>query len=313
MGREYVLRRGPRHLRANSNDVIRREMRVLRVLGRTDVPHPHYVAGCPDESVLGAAFYLTEVVDGFNVSVELPDLHAASPAVRHAMGTSAVEALARLGRLDHESLDLNDLGRPAGFLERQVPRWLAHLEEYAEYDGYPPGCLPGVEQIAAWLEANRPRAFRPGILHGDFHAGNLLYDRSGPGVVAIVDWEMCTIGDPLLDLGLFVATASTDGFPPSPIVGRLGRAGGLPAPAELVASYAEHSDRDLSATDWYVVLACFKTAIVADGTYARAQAGKAPRATGDLLHAISLGLLERALRWPPEAATPPFARNLLVS
>ena len=232
-----------------------------------------YVAGCSDESVLGAAFYLTDVVDGFNASVDLPEPHASSPGVRHAMGRSAAAALARLGRLDHERLGLGDLGRPDGYLERQVPRWLAHLEGYGRYEGYPPGCLPGVEEIAAWLEAGRPQGFRPGILHGDFHVGNLLFDRTGPAVVAIVDWEMCTVGDPLLDLGLLVATASSDGFPPSPIAGRLGIAGGLPTPGELVECYGEHSDRDLSAVDWYVVLGVLQDRDRRRGRHVRACAG----------------------------------------
>jgi aminoglycoside phosphotransferase (APT) family kinase protein len=291
---DYVFRRGPRHLRPTSNEVIRREMRVLRALGPTAVPHPRFVAGCEDDTVLGAAFYLMDVVPGFNATVELPLRHAAEPELRHAMGLSAAEALARLGRLEPAALGLGDLGSPAGWLERQVPRWLAHLDGYGRYEGYSASCLPSVGEIASWLDDNRPRDWRPGLLHGDYHLGNLMYEEAGPAVVAVVDWEMCTIGDPLLDLGLLVATASDDDLPPSPIAGLLGKAGGLPRPEEIVAAYGEQCERDLSCVDWYVVLACFKTAIVAEGTYARALVGHAPRATGELLHSISLGLLDRA-------------------
>jgi len=131
-GREFVLRRGPRHLRPQSNDVLRREMRVLEALRVTDVPHPRLIAACDDETVLGGAvFYLMEPVIGFNASVELPALHAADPAIRRAMGFAAVDALAALGAVDHVAVGLEGLGRPDGFLERQVPRWLAELDSYA--------------------------------------------------------------------------------------------------------------------------------------------------------------------------------------
>ena len=124
-GREYVLRRGPRHLRPKSNDALRREARVLAALADTDVPHPRFIAGCLDESVMGGAvFYLMEPVDGFNPTTGLPALHASDPAIRHEMGLEAADAIARLGRVDHLAVGLADFGRPEGFLERQVPRWL---------------------------------------------------------------------------------------------------------------------------------------------------------------------------------------------
>ena len=129
-------------------------------------------------------------------------------------------------------------------------------------------------------------------MHGDYHLANLMYAYDGPEVAAIVDWEMCTIGDPLLDLGWLLATwPGADG---QLLSGPLGEAGGLPTPEELVAHYAERSDRDLSAVAWYTVLACFKLGIVLEGTHARAFAGKAPKETGDLLHAMTLGLFKRA-------------------
>ncbi len=109
----YVLRRGPIHLRPRSNDAIRREMQVLAALAGTDVPHPRFIAGCPDETVLdGAAFYLMEPVDGFNPTVGLPELHASDAAVRHGMGLSAVDAIAALGAVDHLAVGLGDMGHP---------------------------------------------------------------------------------------------------------------------------------------------------------------------------------------------------------
>jgi aminoglycoside phosphotransferase (APT) family kinase protein len=293
-GRSFVLRRGPRHLRPNSNDVLRREMRVLAALAGADVPHPRLIAACPDESVLGdAVFYLMEPVDGFSAAVELPPLHASDRNIRRDMGFAAADALAALGAVDHTAVGLGDFGRPEGFLERQVPRWLHELDSYARHNGYPGPDIPGVGAVASWLDRNRPVHWSPGILHGDYHLANVMYSYTGPRVAAIVDWEMCTVGDPLLDLGWLLAT-----WPGQDDVGDIGgalvRAGGLPTPGELVARYAQRSARDTSAITWYTVLACFKLGIVLEGTHARACAGKAPKATGDRLHETALGLFTRA-------------------
>jgi aminoglycoside phosphotransferase (APT) family kinase protein len=209
------------------------------------------------------------------------------------MGLRAADGIAALGRVDHRAVGLGDLGRPEGFLERQVGRWLAELESYAQHAGYPGPEIPGLGIVADWLERHRPGHWTPGLLHGDYHLANLMYAWDGPRLAAIVDWEMCTVGDPLLDLGWLLATWPAPGqLGIGPSV--LGEAGGLPTPGELVARYAEQSERDLAAIDWYVVLACFKLGIVLEGTHARAFAGKAPRATGNLLHAITLGLFARA-------------------
>lgn len=294
-GETYVLRRGPWHLRPKSNDMMRREMRVLDALAGSDVPHPGLLAACPDESVLGgdAAFYLMESIDGFNPTVALPDLHAGDPAMRHAMGLSVVDAVAALGAVDHEAAGLSDLGKPEGFLERQVPRWQSELNSYSRHEGYPGPDIPGLAEVATWLEANRPGTFRPGLSHGDYHLANVLIRPDGPEVAAIVDWEMCTLGDPLLDLGWLLATwpAEADGM----ISGAIGTAGGLPSRDELVARYAERTTRDLSAVTWYEVMACYKLGIVLEGTHARAFAGKAPVVVGDMLHAATLALFTRAV------------------
>ncbi len=295
-GRRYVLRRPPRHLRRHSNDALIREMRVLAALASTPVPVPAVIAGCPDPDVLGGAvFYLMEDVDGFNPTVELPERHAADPALRHEAGRNAARAAAVLGEVDHEALGLGDLGHPDGFLARQVGRWLRELDSYAALDGYPGHDLPGVGEIADWLDRYRPPPARPGLVHGDFHLANLLYSRTGAQVAAVVDWEMVTVGDPLLDLGWLLATWPGPGRATgSERPASLAAAGGLPTPAELVACYAERSSRDVSAITWYRVLACFKLGIVLEGTHARACAGLAPPAVGDQLHAHALALFAQA-------------------
>ncbi len=295
-GRPYVFRRGPEHLRPVSNKVILRETRVLAALAGSDVPHPRLIAVCEDTSVLGdAVFYLMEPIDGFNAGSELPALHAGDPAIRFEMGLSMADALARLGAVDHVAVGLADFGKPEGFLERQVPRWRSELDSYSGFDDYPGPQIPGLDDVAGWLAERTPTAWKPGIMHGDYHVANVMFSRTGPEVVAIVDWEMCTIGDPLLDLGWLLATWRDDEG--RDVLGHaLSEAGGLCQPGDLVDRYAQNTTRDLDALPWYTVLACFKLGIILEGTHARACAGLAPRETGDHLHEATLQLFRRATR-----------------
>lgn len=294
-GRQYVLRRGPRHLRARTNSVLLRETTVLAALAGSAVPHPRLIATCDDPAVLGdSVFYLMEPVDGFNAGERLLPLHAGSAQVRHEMGLSMAAALAELGAVDYVASGLADFGKPEGFLERQVPRWLAELESYQQYEGYPGPDIPGIDDVPRWLGEHLPTAWTPGILHGDYHAANVMFSRTGPDVVAIVDWEMSTIGDPLLDLGWLLATWPQPGqgsvFPHA-----LSAQDGLASADELVNRYAANTTRDLSHLTWYTVMACFKLGIVIEGTLARACAGQAEKEVGDLLHAATVTLFERAL------------------
>ncbi|QNG43797.1 phosphotransferase family protein [Sphingobium yanoikuyae] len=291
-GRDYIFRRPPAHPRPNSNETMRREARLLRAIADTNVPHPALIADCGDEDVLGVAFYLMEPVDGFNPVGKLPMPHAGSPTMRHAMGLALVDGIAALGALDHQALGLADFGRPDNFLGRQVDRWRSQLAGYGEFaDWTGTQALPSVDAIAAWLERHRPADFTPGIMHGDYHLANVMYRPDSGDLAAIIDWELATIGDPLLDLGWVLATwpdgsgASTVSVTPWE---------GFPTPAELVARYGAGSARDLSAVDWYHVLACYKLGILLEGTHARACAGKAPRDTGDRLHSRAIHLFDRA-------------------
>lgn len=295
-GRDYVFRRGPKHLRPVSNSVILRETRVLTALAGTDVPHPALIAVCEDTSVLGdAVFYLMEPVEGFNAGAALPPLHASDAGVRHGMGLSMADSIARLGAVDHVAVGLADFGKPEGFLDRQVPRWLSELESYSQYDNYRGPDIGDVDGVAAWLREHQPRNFAPGIMHGDYHAANVMFSLNGPEVVAIVDWEMCTIGDPLLDLGWMLATWPRPGHAPM-LSNELMSAGGLATPEELVDRYAANTTRALDDIGWYAVLASFKLGIILEGSHARAGAGKAPKEIGDMLHISTVRLIEQAHR-----------------
>lgn len=300
-GRSYVLRRGPRHLRPRSNAVMLRETRLLAALAGTDVPHPGLIAVCDNPAVLGdAVFYLMEPVNGFNASGELPALHAGDPTVRYGMGLSMADALAKLGALDHVAVGLADYGKPDGFLERQVPRWLSELDSYRQFENYPGPDLPGLDDVADWLQRNVPTSWQPGILHGDYHAANVMFSPTGPEVAAIVDWEMSTIGDPLLDLGWLLATWRQDDGS-SVFSHTLTGMDGLASPDDLVQRYAAGSSRDLTHIGWYTVMAAFKLAIVIEGTLARASAGMAQKEVGDQLHEAAVWLFDRAQTWMASA------------
>jgi aminoglycoside phosphotransferase (APT) family kinase protein len=296
---QFVLRRPPPYLRANSNQTMLREAEVLKALAGTNVPHPGLIAACADTEVLGAAFYLMEPITGFYAPGGLPALHAGDADIRHRMGLAVVEGAAALGAVDYIKAGLSGFGKPDGFLERQTSRWRSQLESYSEHAGWPgPSGLPGVKAVEKWLADNIPSSgYKAGILHGDYHIANVLFRYDGPGLAAIIDWELATIGDPLLDLGWLLATwPDEDGDMPDPKIA-VTPWEGFPNQAELIAHYARCSTRDLTAVSWYAVLACYKLGILLEGTYARACAGKAPAETGERLHGACVRLFQRAQRW----------------
>lgn len=293
-----VLRRPPLNLRPKSNDTMRREAEMLKALSGSGVPHPGFVGLCEDEAVLGCCFYVMEAVNGFNPVSGLPEFHSGLSSVRRDMGRSLVSAIARLGEIDPYRLGVASLGKPDNYLERQVSRWRRQLASYEDFEGWDGRSdLTGIDRISDWLEAHRPADTKPGILHGDVHLANTLFRHDSADLAALVDWELTTIGDPLIDLGWLLAT-----WPESTENHGAGAVGvtpweGFPGPDELVSIYGSQSSRDVSAAEWYGVLACFKLGIIQEGTYARACAGKAARDVGDELHKRTIWLLERALQW----------------
>jgi aminoglycoside phosphotransferase (APT) family kinase protein len=158
--------------------------------------------------------------------------------------------------------------------------------------GYAGPQIGDVQGLARWLEEHRPPAGRPGIMHGDFHLSNVMVGETGE-VVGVVDWEMATVGDPLLDLG-WLLMGWPDDSRPDLLRTEIGALGGLPSLAEVAETYAAHSDRDLSHLSWYAAMAGFKLAIVLEGTHARACAGKAPVEVGERLHGVATELIRRA-------------------
>ena len=292
---DMVLRRPPRHLRANSNETMLREARVLTALADAAVPHPACYGSCADVDVIGCCFYLMSPIDGFTPRGDLPEPYARDPEWQRAIPFEMVRAAASLAEVDHSAVGLAGFGRPDNWLERQVGRWRSQLEGYLELPGYQAISIPHVESVGDWLDRNRPVEGQIGILHGDFQFANVMFSRDTPRLAAVVDWELSSLGDPMLDLAWMLTALVEDGDPP----GRdhsFAPAANLPTRAELVTSYGELTGRSMLTFPWYFVLACYKLGIILEGSHARALSGLAETETGDRLHQVATWLLERAYR-----------------
>lgn len=294
-GREFILRRPPISPRPGNDETMRREARVLAAIKQSDTPHPRLIAACSQTNVLGVAFYLMEPVQGFGPISGLPPLHAGSAEIRRRMGFSLIEGIEALHRIDYQAVGLDGFGKPVGYLARQVSRWQKQLGSYAEHENWPgPASIPGLQEVADWLSSNMPIGSAAGIVHGDYQFANVMYQYDSGELAAIVDWELASIGDPLIDVGWVAATWQSADGPELPVL-RIEPWDGFPSVDEIINHYARLSPRDLSHIEWYIVLACYRLGILLEGTFARACSGKAPMQTGQLLHEATVALFGRAL------------------
>ena len=267
--RALVLRRPPRGVKAGIAHDMGREHGILMALHARDVPVPKPLARCDDAAVIGAPFYIMEHVDGVILRGTLPesltDHPAAVPGKLAALSDTFVQTLAQLHAVDVSTEPLASLGRPDGYVQRQVQgwtkRWLASRTDE----------VPALDWIAAWLEAHRPPDRAATLVHNDFKLDNLVLEPDLSRVRAILDWEMATIGDPLMDLGTSLAYWVETGD--APIFRALGLGvtalPGNMTRAELVQAYGAHRGVDVSDAPFYYAFGLFKVAVIAQQIYAR--------------------------------------------
>jgi aminoglycoside phosphotransferase (APT) family kinase protein len=266
-----ILRRPPAAAISPSAHSMEREYRILMALAGTAVPAPRPLALCTDVEVVGGPFLVMDFVDGVALLDALPLAYPPGAASVRAVGEALVDALAALHTAPWQEIGLGDFGKPDGFLERQVARWRGQYDRYRVRD------IPAFDQVADWLAASLPASFEPGILHGDFHLDNCLVSRTPPArVLAIVDWEMATIGDPLLDLGLALAFWGTErpARPGFPRIQAVSRVAGAPSRQELADRYARASGRSVEHLPYYLALALWKLAAIVEGAYAQLLGGR---------------------------------------
>jgi aminoglycoside phosphotransferase (APT) family kinase protein len=258
----WIVRRPPLgHVLATAHDMSR-EFRVMDALQSTPVPVPRTYALCTDESVVGAPFYVMEQVEGtpFRTSGELNAL--GSPQRVETIALRFIDTLAALHAVDPESVGLGDFGRAEGFLRRQVERWNKQMIASKSRD------LPVADELYERLSVAVPSESASGIVHGDYRLDNVLID-SDDRPAAVIDWEMATVGDPLTDLALLLVyqrLATTVG---DNAVADATSAVGYPSEDTILATYQAGSVRDLSNFGWYVGLASFKLAVIAEGIHYR--------------------------------------------
>jgi aminoglycoside phosphotransferase (APT) family kinase protein len=296
--RRWVVRRPPlAHVLPTAHDMAR-EWRVISALQKTDIPVPGAVAFCADESVVGAPFYVMEYIDGHVVRDRLPRDFPRNATTRADMSAALVDTLVRLHAIDPEEVGLGDFGRPEGFLERQVRRWWQQWEASKTRE------LPAIEELHRRLEASIPEQSAAGIVHGDYRLDNVVFAPDDPSrVVAILDWEMSTVGDPLCDLGLLIVYWPDTADDPAVTAlhaGGLCLDDGFYSRATIIHEYQVDSRRDLRSLEWYIALGYYKLAIIAEGIAMRHQMGMTVgdgfETMGQMVPPIVEGALERARR-----------------
>ncbi|MGD9979077.1 MAG: phosphotransferase family protein [Hyphomonadaceae bacterium] len=274
-GTPAVLRRPPQTPRPDSAKIIAREAQVLAALKTTDVPHPAFQAYCEDPAIIGAPFYVMAMVDGFlGYPLEkLPAPYDKPGEVRRSLAFALVDGIARLANVDYQAVGLDGFGKPEGFLERQASRWMSQLASYSESEGYEQRDIPGLAYVADWLKANTPPMSKPGIIHGDYSLANAIFHYGAPArLAAMIDWELATIGDPLLDLGwvLYAYRGRDERTPPSGYFDPTD----FPYREDLAEYYAERTGRSLEHLTYYMVLAQFKLGVIMERQYARILNGR---------------------------------------
>ncbi len=261
-GSRYVLRRPPMgHVLASAHDM-GREHRIISALGASNVPVPPVLGMCTDTAVTGAPFYVMGFVDGHVLRDDTEAAALLDAPARAAASQSLVDTMAAIHAVDLDAVGLSDLGRHEGYIARQLKRW------YGQWNSQKTRDLPAVDRVHDLLAARIPAQGPATIVHGDYRLDNCMVDSSGQ-VVAVLDWEICTLGDPLADLGLLMVYWTGPGDEGSAWAGRSTAVEGFWDRQQLAHRYGEVTGRDLRDLDFYVAFAFWKLACILEGVYAR--------------------------------------------
>ena len=284
----YVLRRKPSGPLLPSAHAVDREFRVMRALADTAVPVPRVHALCEDDAVIGSAFYVMEYLDGrIFWDQRLPEI--SSPAERGAMFDAMNRVAAALHNVGYEAVGLGDFGRPGNYMGRQIARW---SRQYRASETEP---IAAMDRLIEWLPLHLPEAGAPAIVHGDYRMDNLVFHKTEPRIIGVLDWELSTIGDPLADFAYHVMTWRVT---PELFRGLAGidfAAAGIPDEAAYVAAYCRRTGRDrVPAWDFYMVYSLFRIAAILPGIAKRAVEGTAASAEAAEVGRIARPLAEQA-------------------
>jgi len=288
-GKQYVLRKKPPGALLKSAHQVDREFRVMKALAATDVPVPKMYALCEDDSVIGTAFYVMEFLDGR--IFRDPQLAGVSPSDRAAIYDSMNDVLARLHKVDLVKTGLTDFGKPGNYFDRQIARWITQYRAAQTDD------VPEMEKLIDWMPKHIPADDSVTIAHGDYRLENSVYHPSAPRMIAVLDWELCTIGHPLADLayncmGYHVMNPRQGG-----LVGVDFKATGIPKESDYIADYCRRVGRDgIDNWSFYVSFSVFRLASIAQGVYKRGLDGNASSDTASQLGSYCRFLAENAWR-----------------
>jgi aminoglycoside phosphotransferase (APT) family kinase protein len=284
-GKDMVLRRPPAVAPPGAEKGVLREARVLTALAETPVPHPYCHGSCADPAVIGVPFYVMERVEGWAAELRDEHIYHRAPFDRapseYGIAYAMVDGLIALANVDYKAVGLEGFGKPDNFLERQVDRWNSQIRSYPQLYGSAWRELPGFAYARDWLSANIPDDFRAGIIHGDVGTPNALFAFDRPArLTALIDWELSTIGDPLIDLAWFTGRLRDEDRPDEIGEATLYDIANFPTRQELARYYAAGTGRDLSHFDYYCVLAAYKSGCILEYKVAQSSAGILSPETG---------------------------------
>lgn len=286
-GQEMVLRRPPAVPPPGAEKGVLREARVLTALNQTEVPHPVCYGSCDDPDVIGMPFYVMEKVDGWAPNLRGEKIYNEPPfdkmPYEYGIAFAIVGGLTLLANVDYKAVGLEGFGKPDNFMERQVDRWSSQLKGYPEkYKGYQARSFEGYDEVEEWLRKNVRKSEHAGIMHGDVGTPNMMFRHGPPArLAAMIDWELSTIGDPMIDMGWLCGGLRDERFPDLVSAHGLIDTRNAPTKQALARYYCSGTGRSEADFDYFCVLAGFKIGCVIEYKVAAAAAGHLPKDVGE--------------------------------